>query len=305
MSRYIKKRRTKKEMAEIRDAIYFLLASDNPMTVRQVFYRLVSNGVIQKTENEYKRTVTRLLTEMRLNHIDLFDTVNPILSSFFTENCMPSIPFSWIADNTRWMRKPKTYSGLEHMLEKTAIFYRRDLWEKQDVHVEIWLEKEALAGVLVEITEKYDVPLMVTRGYPSITFLHTAAQEIDEIGKPAYLYYFGDYDPSGVDISRQVNKRINEFCFTPINFERVAVTREQIGLLNLPTRPTKKTDSRAKNFHDESVEVDAIEPNTLRAMVEDCITQHIDGDEYERLMVIEKQERESLKAIASNFRSTQ
>ena len=141
MSRYIKKRRTKKEMAEIRDAIYFLLASDNPMTVRQVFYRLVSNGVIQKTENEYKRTVTRLLTEMRLNHIDLFDTVNPILSSFFTENCMPSIPFSWIADNTRWMRKPKTYSGLEHMLEKTAIFYDVDLWEKQDVHVEIWLEK--------------------------------------------------------------------------------------------------------------------------------------------------------------------
>ena len=146
---------------------------------------------------------------------------------------------------------------------------------------------------------------MVTRGYPSITFLHTVAQEIDEIGKPAYLYYFGDYDPSGVDISRQVNKRINEFCFTPINFERVAVTREQIGLLNLPTRPTKKQILGLKIFMTKVLRLMLLNQNTLRAMVEDCITQHIDGDEYERLMVIEKQERESLKAIASNFRSTQ
>jgi hypothetical protein len=132
-------------MQDIRTAIYDVLASDNPMTVRQVFYQLVSCAAIGKTEAGYKQTVIRLLTSMRRSG---------------------EIPFGWIADNTRWMRKPSTYASLREMLELSKETYRRAVWSNQDAYVEVWLEKDALAGVLYKETAPWDVPLMVTRGYP-------------------------------------------------------------------------------------------------------------------------------------------
>jgi hypothetical protein len=247
---------------------------DAPMTVRQVFYRLVSTGVIGKTEGEYKSTVVRLLTRMRLSG---------------------EIPFSWIADNTRWMRKPRTWSSLESMLQRTAEAYRRDVWDNQDVYVEVWTEKDAIAGILSQVTMEWDVPLMVVRGFSSITFLHSAAESIAATGKPAYLYYFGDYDPSGLVIPQKVEQRLREFApYADIEFVRVAVNEEQIAGMNLPTRPTKKTDSRSKNFIGESVEVDAIPPKVLREIVEECITQHVDDSAYSVLLAAEESEKASL-----------
>lgn len=268
-------RRGKTEIQAVCAAIYQALKEDAPMTVRQVFYRLVSRGVIAKTEGEYKSTIVRLLGEMRRSG---------------------EVPFDWIADNTRWMRKPRTYTSLESMLRITAEAYRRAVWDNQPVYVEIWLEKDALAGVLMEETSAWDVPLMVTRGYPSLSYLHSAAEAIAAQGKPAHLYYFGDYDPSGLDIPRKVEKDLREFApGAEIHFERVAVTRRQIAEMALPTRPTKKTDSRAKNFIGESVEVDAIPPRELREIVRGCITRHVNEREYEALKVAEASERESLQ----------
>lgn len=269
------RRRGKREIEGICAAIYKALLEDAPMTVRQVFYRLVSQGVIGKTEGEYKSTVVRLLGEMRRSG---------------------EVPFSWIADNTRWMRKSKSYSSLESMLKHTAAAYRRAVWDNQPAYVEIWLEKDALAGVLMEETDTWDVPLMVTRGYPSLSYLHNAAEAIAEQRKPTYIYYFGDHDPSGLDIPRKVESDLREFApEAEIFFERVAVTRAQIKAFGLPTRPTKRTDSRAKNFIGESVEVDAIPPRQLREIVRACITRHVDEREYEVLKAAEASERESLK----------
>jgi hypothetical protein len=265
-------------MDTIRKAILDVLAQDRPITVRQVFYRLTSRGAIDKTEEEYKGTVVRLLVEMRRTG---------------------EIPFGWIADNTRWMRKPSTFNGLESALSRTAETYRRAVWDAQDAYVEIWLEKDALAGVLLDVTAPWDVPLMVTRGFPSLSYLHEAATSIRHMDKPAFLYYFGDHDPSGVDITRVVEKGIREFApGADITFERVAMTPTQIVELSLPTRPTKGTDSRSKGFEGESVEVDAIEPASLREMVEACIARHIDHEEHERLLEIEEAERATLREIA-------
>ena len=265
-------------MEHIRAVIWMLLRQDQPMTVRQLFYRLVSLGTIAKTETEYKGTIGRLTVEMRR---------------------AGDIPFGWIADNTRWMRKPRTHSSLEQALSRTAETYRRAVWDNQDGYVEVWLEKDALAGVLLEVTAPWDVPLMVTRGFPSLSYLHEAAESIADVEKPAFLYYFGDYDPSGLDITRVVERGIREFApDADITFERVAVTADQIVEMALPTRPTKKTDTRSKNFLGESVEVDAIDPATLRRMVEECITQHIDHEAHERLKETEAAERETLLSIA-------
>lgn len=272
-------RRTGAEMHAIRQAIYRLLAQDHPMTCRQIFYRLVSSGVIQKTEAEYKATVIRLLGAMRWDG---------------------HIPFGWIADSTRWMRKPQTFTNLEQALRRTLEHYRRALWDNQFAYVEVWLEKDALAGVVVEVTSQWDVPLMVTRGYPSLTYLYEAAETIKAKAKPVYLYYLGDWDPSGLDISRTVEEGIRELApNAEVYFERVAVTPEQINDWSLPTRPTKQSDTRSHRFQGESVEVDAIPPSTLRDLVEVCIIKHINADALEKLEVIEESERTIFQRIVA------
>lgn len=266
-------------MDEIRSAIYTAVASDHPMTVRQVFYRLVSQGVIAKTEAEYKSTVVRQLGIMRREG---------------------EVPFHWIADSTRWMRKPDSYSNLSSFLNNTARTYRRDLWERQDAYVEVWLEKEALAGVLYEETKNWDVPLMVTRGYSSLSFLYQAAQSIEAEDKPAYLYYFGDHDPSGLDIERAVEESILEFApDIDLHFERVAVTPEQVEQWSLPTRPTKRTDTRSRSWQGGSVEVDAIPPHELRRLCRERIEQHVDQHQFDLLQFVESEERKLLTMFKS------
>jgi hypothetical protein len=279
-----RRRRTRAEIGAVKAEIARLLAADRPMTVRQVFYRLVGAGVVAKTEAEYKQTVGRLLTEMRLAE---------------------EIPFGWIADNTRWMRKPASYSSVEQALRRTAEAYRRSLWDQQPVYVELWLEKDALAGVLMEESGPWDVPLMVTRGYPSLSYVYEAAQAIDDCEKPAYLYYFGDYDPSGLDISRTVEARIREFApWADLTFERVAVTAAQIEEMGLPTRPTKQTDSRSKGFAGQSVEVDAIPPGTLRDLTMACVQRHVDEHALAQIVAVEAAEREALQRLVLTGRLT-
>jgi hypothetical protein len=268
-------------VGRIRQALYDTLKADNPMTVRQVFYRLVSAGTIAKTEGEYKNTVGRLLVAMRREG---------------------KIPYDWIADNTRWMRKPDTHSSLESALRLTAETYRKALWDNQDVYVEVWTEKDALAGVLYEETQAWDVPLMVSRGFSSISYLYEAAEAIKGQGKPAYLYYFGDHDPSGVHIDRNIEKQLRQLApEAEIHFERVAVLPEQIAAWGLPTRPTKKTDSRSKGFDGESVEVDAIPPQQLRQLVRGQIERHVDQDQLDVLRVAEESERAILTKLCEQI----
>jgi hypothetical protein len=170
--------------------------------------------------------------------------------------------------------------------------------------VEIWLEKDALSGVVYEVTSEWDVPLMVTRGYPSVTYLHEAAEAISAQRKPAYIYYLGDHDPSGVDIPRKVEAGLREFApRAEIHFQRVAVLPEQIVELQLPTRPTKTTDSRSKHFEGESVEVDAIPPAKLRALVRECNELHVDQHALRVMRVAEKPERTLLQHLINNAAS--
>ncbi|MGY3489628.1 hypothetical protein ACVW1C_007511 [Bradyrhizobium sp. USDA 4011] len=268
-------RRTKAIVTGIRDGIRQILEQDNPQTVRQVFYALTVRGLIRKLEIEYQRTVIRLLVDMREKG---------------------EIPFTLIADNTRWMRKPTTFTGLDACLNATSKFYRRDLWAAMPVYVEVWCEKDALAGVLMEETDKYDVPLMTARGYASLTFLHSAAEAIKANGKPAWIYHFGDLDPSGRDAARDIEAKLRRYApNAEIHFECPAVTREQVAQWRLPTRPTKMSDSRAKKFNNrESVELDAIPAATLRDLVRNCIERHIDQEQLAILRVAEESERETL-----------
>jgi hypothetical protein len=207
-----------------------------------------------------------------------------------------TVPFSWITDSTRLMRKRVAFTGVAHALDYWAKAYRRDLWAAAPVYCEIWCEKDALTGVLFEETDVYDVPLMPARGYSSLTFLHSAAKTIEENGKPAHIYHFGDLDPSGQDAARDIEEKLRRYApGAEIHFERVGVTREQVEQWNLPTRPTKMTDRRAKKFNnDASVELDAIPAAQLRTLARDCIEKHVDKHQFELLRTAEKSEREFL-----------
>jgi hypothetical protein len=265
-------RRTKAAITDIKTEIIDILSKDNPQTVRQVFYALTVRGVIKKEEIEYQRTVVRLLTDMREAEV---------------------IPFEWITDNTRLMRKPASFTSLDSCLRATSDLYRRNLWAAMPVYVEVWCEKDALSGVLVTETEVYDVPMMTARGYSSISFLWSAAKTIKNQGKPAYVYHFGDLDPSGVDAARDIETKLRRYAAgAEIHFERPAVTREQVEQWNLPTRPTKQTDTRAKKFGSAtSVELDAIPAAKLRELVRECIERHIDKQQLELLRIAEESER--------------
>ena len=275
-SSQIKRRSTKAEVETRREALLEIIEAGRPMTVRQVFYQATVRGLVEKAETGYGKVQTDL-TRMRRSG---------------------ELPYDWLADNTRWQRKPRTFDGVAEALEHTAKFYRKSLWANADAYVEIWLEKDALAGVIYPITSMFDVPLMVARGYASLSFLHTAAEYINELPVPTYIYHLGDFDPSGVNAGEKIEETLNELApDASITFERIAVTPGQISVWDLPTRPTKQSDSRSRGFGEISVELDAIDPNLLRELVQQTIEEHLPTDEYEVLKAAEESERELLTSL--------
>ena len=274
-------RRTKAEVEALCDAMFNLIEAENPLTIRHVYYRMVAQGLVRKTEAEYKSTVCRLLGQM----------------------CRDGrLPYDWITDNTRWRMKPDSYSSLQDALHTTRRNYRRALWDTQPAYVEIWSEKDAISSILYDVTHEWDVPLMTARGYSSLSFLYAVVEDLKLIEKPSYLYYFGDHDPSGRDARRFVEQTIREMApEVEVHFELAAVTPEQIEMWDLPTRPTKTSDTRAKGFLGESVEVDAILPNTLRQLVSACIEQHIDPAAMQKTRLVEAAEQKTLDSMLLHY----
>lgn len=288
-----RRRRTNAELEVIDDALVAAVAEEHPVTVRGAYYRLVSIGVVDKTEAGYDLVQRELLKLRRSGRV----------------------PYWWVTDGTRWVRQPRTYTSLDDMLTEAASTYRRDIWSTSVDAVWMFSEKDAISGVIWPITEAWDVPLGVLRGYTSESFAHRIAEQIRHaaevrmhIGGTVNLYQLGDHDPSGVDLWRDFGKRMSGFIGDPeivahVNFERIAVTPEQIEDLGLMTRPTKKSDTRSRGFKGESVEVDAIPAATMRQIVEDAITRHVDQDRLRILKVAEESERTLLYRMAGEVAS--
>jgi hypothetical protein len=280
--REIKRRSTKAEVGARRAGLRRLAEQSAPATVRQIYYLATVAGLVPKTEDGYQIVKTDLTVMRRQG----------------------SLPYRWLADSTRWQRKPRTFDSIEEALEETARLYRKALWTDANCYVEIWLEKDALSGVVLPVTEKFDVPLMVARGYASLSFLHSAAEAITDRAVPAYIYHLGDFDPSGQDAARAIEQTLREMASAAeIHFERLAVTPEQIGQWRLPTRPTKKTDSRSKGFGDISVELDAIPPGQLRTLVQRAIERHLPPEHYRVLKVAEASEKQLIGGLVGMAKS--
>ena len=251
-----------------------------PLTVRQVYYQLATVGLVPLSQQGY-RQAQRLLLRVR-------------------EEGM--VPWHHFADRTREVIRTSTWDGVEEYAEDVGRWYRRDYWRTQPHHVEVWLEKDAMSGAVAAVTRPYGVPLYVCRGFSSASFIYEAAAVLGEIDKPKWIYYLGDFDPSGLSIEAALRDRLREFG-ADFHFNRIAITLDDIVRFNLRPLEAKRTDSRyrayAAQHGDRTIELDALPPDELRARIKYAIDSHIDGDEWERLRRVEAIERETIAGIAS------
>lgn len=270
------------------------------LTLRQLYYQLVSRGIIPNKLSEYAKLST-LLTKGRMAGVVDWDAIE---------------------DRLRIPDKPSAWESPQEIIEAVAKQYRRDRMWGQDVHIEVWVEKDALSGVLKRITHKYGVYLMVNRGYSSTTAMHDSYQRFLDAWqdkKRVIILYFGDHDPSGIDMVRDIRDRVEKFVkghddtrysdyYYDEMFEmkRVALTQAQIKEFNPPPNPTKMTDTRAdwyiKKYGHTCWEVDALPPQKLNELVEDTIYENIDIDIYQDQLDQEEEEKEKLKKVAEKMR---
>ncbi len=273
-------RRTRAEMDVIRDALLRIVNAGSGMTVRHLFYRLVSAGVVEKTEAEYDNTVARLAVELRRSG---------------------DIPFGKIIDGSRLYTAPMTYNGVSEALHDTAHLYRRSYWREADRDLECWCEKDAIRALIQDVTWQLAVPLMVTRGFSSESIVQSLAEDTKRSGKPRVILSLNDYDPSGSIMLPDILRRARHYApGAYFHSEQVALTREQVTLYRLPTRPTKVAgNSHAARFADtESVELDALEPTTLQVLLRQAIEAHIDQRQLAIMQEAEHSERASLLDLA-------
>jgi hypothetical protein len=201
------------------------------------------------------------------------------------------------------MRKPTSYDSVEDALAATARTYRRNLWRDADSYVEIWIEKDALAGVIYPITDQYDVPLMVCRGFSSETFAYEAVAARGDNKRAYYVYYLGDFDRSGRDAARSLQEKLERFaqdCPFSVIFTQIAVIEEQIAYLKLPTRSPKRNSAADRAWpYDYACELDALPPDTLRALVRYYIERHLPRHELEILKAAEESERSIIRQLVT------
>ncbi|MBL8796938.1 MAG: hypothetical protein JNM56_23760 [Planctomycetia bacterium] len=286
-----------------------ILATENPMTLRHLFYRCISAGLIENSKPAYDR-LKNIMVRLREEG---------------------DIPMTWLVDHVRSTLRPSSWDGLEDYAEAVRECYRKNFWANLPHCVEFFVEKDAMAGVLETVTRKYNIALHVIRGYTSISYAAMIARRWAQIRKPIFAYYVGDFDPSGFDLERDLREKLERYsdktcipnlqyldehldlvsrgaAFSTSTFQwnRVGVLEEDFGDYDLIRLPVKATDKRAAKFvdkygEDSCAEVDAIPPSDLRERVREVIEAHIDQDEWNRLLEVERVERESLQQIATGW----
>lgn len=276
-------RESSRALAEhIRDT----LADEKPMTLRGLYYRLASAGHIPATQAGYKKLM-RIAGKMRESG---------------------DIPLrGWIVDRIRSTLKPSSWSGLADFGETVADAYRKDFWARLPYHLEIFVEKDAIAGVVQPVTEEYDVRLNVIRGDVSIGFAGEIAWTWHQTRKPIHAAYLGDRDPAGLDIERVLREKLQRYSGRVATWERLGVLPsdpEDLDLLPLPVKASSRAAGYIRQHGHECFEVDAIPPSILRSRVAEFINKHIDQDEWAKLQNIERLERESVVGWVNGLSKT-
>lgn len=261
------KSKTLAQIERINAIIDEYLDAGYTLTVRQLYYQLVARDIIPNNEKSYKQT-TNIVNDARIAGLIDWDAIEDRTRAF--------------VERSRW-RKP------QDILSACASQYHTDPWKTQDHRVFVIVEKEALVGVFESVCHEYDVPLLAARGYPSASVIREfARKEIeDSDDKDVVILHFGDHDPSGIDMTRDLQERFRMFGWgAPFTLKRMALNYDQIEELRPPPNPAKTTDARfvryRQQFGPSSWELDALPPDLLSGMARDEIVRHIDDKAWSK-----------------------
>lgn len=250
------------------------------LTLRQLYYQFVARALIPNRMTEYKRLGATVDSGRKAGLID----------------------WSAIEDRTRNLQRTSVWESPREIMLAVAQQYREDWWREQPRYVEVWIEKDALIGVIEEVCNTYRVPYFACRGYPSQSELYDAGKRLyREIrqGREPIILHLGDHDPSGIDMTRDLEDRLAMFTRYPVQVNRLALNMPQVETYNPPPNPAKTTDSRFQDyearFGEESWELDALEPQVIAGLIGDAIREEIDWDRWE---VSEREEKISTTALA-------
>lgn len=275
-------RSTRAEMQDRLDAIYEIVRDNQPTGVRFTYYKATTLGIVPKTQNGYVK-VQRAVLQLRRDG---------------------RMPWSWITDSNRWMRKPTTWDSPGELLEEAAASYRKALWRDSGTAVEVWCESESVAGVLYPTTAKWDVPLYPIKGQTSESFVYAAAQSYRNDPRHLVIFYVGDHDPAGYEIETNLHaKLIKHSGRDDIEFSRLACDADDVSRLGLSgTKPKKFSYVDALTgdhvaWSGPAVEIEAIEPPLLRRWLGDWISEFIDPEALRLHRIAEQSEREVLQRM--------
>lgn len=271
-------RATKAEMVERAAMLTDLAAQHGPCSVRHLFYASVVAGVpgITKDQSGYSK-VQRQVLELRRSG---------------------DIAYRLVVDSTRWMRKPRSFDSMQDALEATARLYRRNLWNTSPWRVEVWCESDSIAGTIYEATARWDVPLMVCRGYASESFAFTAAEAWrGDQSQPAVLYV-GDHDPAGLEIEHDLKSKLTQFADREVEWSRVGVRWDQVEALDLPGTAPKVGRKKCSYPFPMAVEAEALPANYLRTELDQAIRSYVDEHQLDVTLAAEQSERNVLMQLA-------
>lgn len=252
------------------------------LTLRQLYYQLVSKNIIPNVERSYKN-LSSTVSDARLSGRMDWDAIE---------------------DRARQPSMAIEFENIQDLADWSLRVFRLPRWVGQENYVELWVEKDALAGVLAPLARKYHICLMVNRGYSSQSAMYESAQRFKENMfklnvSEAHLLYLGDFDPSGEDMVRDIRDRLELFEVGDLSVHKIALTMDQIEEHDPPPNPAKMSDPRAAKFVDqhgaESWEVDALPPNVLQTIIEANIQAYIDLDKYNAVIEKEKQDAEAMR----------
>lgn len=257
------------------------------LTLRQLYYQFVARDLIQNTQNEYKRLGKIIDMGRKMGMID----------------------WDAIEDRTRNLRGTQTWADPESIIKGAYNGYKLNPWDEQRVRIEVWIEKDALVGVIQPTCSRFRIDYFACRGYSSQSEAYAAGKRLARFVDAGYrvlVLHLGDHDPSGLDMTDDNRKRLAMFSGQSIEFRRIALNMNQIEQYSPPPNFAKESDSRTNKYRetyatDSSWELDALEPKVIDALIASHVEPMIDRAKWDATMAREKAEREVLEGVYRNW----
>ena len=256
------------------------------LTLRQLYYQFVARGLIQNKQTEYKR-IGSVINDARLAGL---------------------VDWDMMEDRTRMLRSVTSWDNPSSIVEAVAKQYKEDLWRDQKYRPEVWIEKDALVGVIERACRELRVAHFACRGYASQSAQYEAGhrfRKYRKAGQKVVVFHLGDHDPSGIDMTRDNEERLSMFARNGVDVRRLALNMDQVEEHNPPPNPAKETDSRAsgyiERFGGESWELDALEPTILDGLIRDNVNGLIERAKWDRASEAEAANREALQSVSDKW----